>query len=169
MPRGKTVSFLGDVVSPARRSKLLRACDQDDRIPPPLIDLVGRLSLTNNNMSSLEYATVAPGSAAAQRNARGFHPVRFVSADSRCPEVKQALPDLGWDVDTDGATTLPVGELFRIVSIAIDLNGADAGKLFVFGDFPQMEEISRIWVLVASKLVLTGELMAWPSFKAAYV
>ena len=107
-------------------------------------------------MSSLTYCAVPAGTAAAVRNARALHLVRFTSDTARAPELKKALPELGWS-EFDGKPTLPPGDVVKIASLTGNLDLAVADTKRVFGDFPQLEEISRIWDLVFSKVVLTGE------------
>ena len=96
-------------------------------------------------MASLSFSSVPAGTAAATRHERGRQLIHFCGDTARAPEVQQALPDLGWDVDLIGKPTLPPAEVFRIVSkfAYLPLNAAD--RLRVFGDFPQMEEVARIW------------------------
>jgi hypothetical protein len=118
-------------------------------------------------MASLSFATVAPGTAAAARHARGLHIVCFVQDSSRSPELKVALPELGWGVDGAGHPTLPVSEFVRIAGVVAHVNMAQADAKRVFGHFPQMEEWARIWDMVMAVFAFTGEAMPWPVFKEA--
>ena len=83
-------------------------------------------SLNNSVMSSVSFAVVAPGTAAAQRYARGQHIVRFMGPAAQGPVLRQALPKLGWVVAADGILELALCEFWRIVSLGTHLAPAEA-------------------------------------------
>ena len=117
-------------------------------------------------MTSLTFSSVPTGTAATTRHERGLHLIHFRGDAARAPEVMQALPDLGWDVDLTGKPTLPPAEVFRIVSKVARLPLGAADTLRIFGDFPQLEEVARIWELIMQHFTFTGEAMPWPVFVA---
>ena len=117
-------------------------------------------------MTSLAFSSVPTGTAAETRHERGLHLIHFHGDAARAPEVQQALPDLGWDVDLQGKPTLPPAEVFRIISKVAYLPLPAADRLRIFGDFPQLEEVARIWDTTMQQFTFTGEAMPWPVFVA---
>ena len=83
------------------------------------------------------------------RHARALHLIRFTADTARAPELKKALPELGWD-EYDGKPTLPPSDVIKIASLTGNVSLAVADTKRVFGDFPQLEEIARIWDLLSS-------------------
>ena len=65
-------------------------------------------------MSSLRFDSSPTGSDAAVRYGRGKHFVHFTGLAARGPEIKQALPGLGWGTDAAGNLTLPLADVVRI-------------------------------------------------------
>ena len=72
------------------------------RIPPSCFGIFDPLSRTSTTMSAFAYKMVGPVSKGEAVHLRGHHVVTFVGADARGPELKQALPELGWGTGADG-------------------------------------------------------------------